>query len=113
MFLVSEVHPFTDGNGRVGRVFMNAALSAVDEQRILVPLSYRDDYLGGLRALSRSAEPRPLVRVLDYAQRYAVAIDWSDQRIAERMLARTNAFIPPDEVEESGLRLVLPEGAGP
>lgn len=111
MFLISEVHPFTDGNGRVGRVFMNAALSAADEQRILIPLSYRDDYLGGLRALSRSADPRPLVRVLEYAQRYASGIDWSDQRVAERMLRKTNAFVPPDEVEETGLRLALPDGA--
>ncbi|HSS32195.1 MAG TPA: Fic family protein [Solirubrobacterales bacterium] len=110
MFLISEVHPFADGNGRVGRVFMNAALSAASEQRIVIPLSYRDNYLGGLRALSRSGDPRPLIRVLDYAQRYAARIDWSDQAIAERALAATNAFIPPDVAEDLGKRLQLPEG---
>jgi len=26
MFLVSEVHPFLDGNGRIARVMMNAEL---------------------------------------------------------------------------------------
>jgi Fic family protein len=31
MFLVSEVHPFTDGNGRVGRVLMNAESTAAGE----------------------------------------------------------------------------------
>jgi Fic/DOC family len=108
MFLISEVHPFVDGNGRVGRVFMNAELSAAGEQRILIPLSYREDYLGGLRALSRGGDPRPLLRVLDFAQRYAAEIDWSDHRVARRMLAETNAFVPPDEAEEPGNRLKLP-----
>ena len=80
MFLVSEVHPFADGNGRVARVLMNAELSAAGEQRIVIPLSYRDDYLRGLRALSRNEDPRPLVRVIDFLQRYAAAIDWRDLR---------------------------------
>ncbi len=34
MFLVSEVHPFNDGNGRVARVTMNAELSSQDYQRL-------------------------------------------------------------------------------
>jgi fido (protein-threonine AMPylation protein) len=111
MFLVSEVHPFTDGNGRVARVLMNAELTAAGQQRITIPLSYRDDYLQGLRALSRNGNPRPLVQVLDFAQRYAAAIDWSDLDVAKEMLARTNAFVPPDVADEKGLRLVLPEEA--
>ncbi len=112
MFLVSEVHPFTDGNGRVARVLMNAELTASGQQRITIPLSYRESYLQGLRALSRNGNPRPLVRVLDFAQRYAAAIDWSNLDAAKGMLARTNAFVPPDVADEKGLRLELPEDAG-
>jgi hypothetical protein len=112
MFLISEAHPFTDGNGRVARVLMNAALSTADKQRIVIPLVYRDEYLQGLRALSRNSNPRPLIRVLDYAQRYAAAIDWSDLRVAERMLEQTNAFVTPDVADERGVRLQLPPGAG-
>lgn len=108
MFLVSEVHPFADGNGRVGRVLMNAALSAVDEQRIVIPLVYRDEYLQGLRALSRGSDPQPLIRVLDHAQEYAAAIEWHDLGLAERMLGETNALVPPDLAEERGLRLKMP-----
>jgi len=113
MFLVSEVHPFTDGNGRVARVLMNATLTAVDLQRIVVPLSARDDYMQSLRALSRNSDPRPFIRVLDYLQQYTAAIDWSDLGRAERELGASNAFVTPDVAEESGVRLVLPEGAGP
>ncbi len=108
MFLVSEVHPFADGNGRVGRVLMNAALSSAGEQRIVIPIVYRDDYLQALRALSRNSNPEPLIRVLDFAQAYAAAIDWSDLAAAERRLEETNAFVPPDLAEERGVRLRLP-----
>ena len=108
MFLIGEVHPFTDGNGRVARVLMNAELSAAGEQRIVIPIVYRDDYLRGLRALSRNANPQPLIRVLDFAQAYAAAIDWSDLPSAERMLERTNAFVTPDLAEERDVRLELP-----
>lgn len=110
MFLVSEVHPFADGNGRVARVLMNAELTAAGMQRIVVPLCFRDEYLAALRALSRGSDPRPLVRVLDFAQEYAAAIDWSDLDRAERMLEETNAFVPPDVAEADGLRLKLPAG---
>jgi hypothetical protein len=87
---------------------MNAELSAVGQQRIVIPLSYRDDYLGGLRALSRSGDPRPLVRVLDFAQQYSAAIDWSEQGLARRMLEQSNALVPPDEAEQTGRWLRLP-----
>lgn len=113
MFLVAEVHPFTDGNGRVARVLMNADLTAAGLQRVVIPLSSRDDYMLSLRALSHNADPRPLARVLDYLQQYAAAIDWSDLNRAEGALRATNAFITPFEVDETGKRLVLPTAANP
>ena len=36
-FLISEVHPFADGNGRMARVMMNAELVAGDQERIVIP----------------------------------------------------------------------------
>jgi len=108
MYLIGEVHPFADGNGRVARVLMNAELSAAGEQRIVIPIVYRDNYLQGLRALSRNGNPQPLVRVLDFAQAYAAAIEWSDLRDAERSLEQTNAFLTPEAAEERGVRLELP-----
>lgn len=110
-FLISEVHPFADGNGRVARVFMNAELSSQARQRIVIPLVFRDNYLQSLRALSRNGDPAPLIRVLDYAERYAAAIQWQDLATAERVLAETNAFVTPEEASESGARLALPPGA--
>ena len=45
MFLVVEVHPFVDGNGRVARIMMNAELASTDHWRIIMPTVLRDDYL--------------------------------------------------------------------
>lgn len=36
MFLVTEVHPFTDGNGRVALVQMNAELVAASQVPIVI-----------------------------------------------------------------------------
>lgn len=107
-FLVSEVHPFTDGNGRMARIMMNAELTAAGEQRVIVPIVYRDDYLQSLRALSRNGDPAPLIRVLDFAQHYASLVNWSALSGAEDTLRATNAFLEPDEARDRGVRLTLP-----
>lgn len=92
MFVVSEVHPFDDGNGRLARVMMNAELIAGRQRRILIPTAYRDDYLLALRALSRRAVAEPLVRMMDYAQAFSAAIDFSNLRAALAMLEKCRAF---------------------
>jgi hypothetical protein len=75
MFLVSEVHPFTDGNGRIARIMMNAELAAADQVRVLIPIVYRWNYLAALRALSCNAWPEPIIKTLAFAQRYVAARD--------------------------------------
>ena len=108
MFLVSEVHPFADGNGRIARVMMNAELVAGGEERIIIPTVFRGNYLAALRALSRTGRPEPLVRVLDYAQRWTRALDWRSLGVARRELDRCNAFLDSDEAEAEGRRLRMP-----
>lgn len=105
MFLVAEVHPFTDGNGRIARIMMNAELVAANEERIIIPTIYRDNYLAALRALSRTGNPAPLVRVLDFAQRWVASVPWGNVRDTEAELARQHALMESDEAEELGYRL--------
>ena len=97
MFLVSEVHPFADGNGRIARVIMNAELIAGGQQRIIIPTVYRDDYLGALRALSRTGRSQVLPEMLDQAQAFASRIDFSDLAGARRALEEAQAFREPSE----------------
>ncbi len=109
MFLVAEVHPFDDGNGRIARIMMNAELVAGGDSRIIIPTVYRNNYLAALRALSRTGRPAPLVGMLDFAQRWTNAIPWSaDDRSTRTALTEAHAFLDPAEAEEAGHRLRLP-----
>jgi fido (protein-threonine AMPylation protein) len=108
MFLVSEVHPFADGNGRTARVMMNAELVAAGEGRIIVPTVYRTNYLMALKALSQNGITGALVRAMDFAQRYTAAVDFSDMDRARAMLDQTHAFADPNEADAAGIRLTLP-----
>jgi len=104
MLLVSEVHPFTDGNGRTARIMMNAEFVAAGEERIIIPTAFRTDYLGALKAISHNALTTPLIRMVDYAQRYTHGIDWQDLAAARQVLEKTGAF-----AEGENARLRLPE----
>jgi hypothetical protein len=108
MFVVAEVHPFTDGNGRVARVMMNAELVAAGESRIIVPTVYRNNYMMALKALSQNGITGAIVRTLDFAQRYTAAIDFAELDRARFILDRTHAFADPNEADAAGIRLMLP-----
>ena len=109
MFVVLEVHPFRDGNGRVARVMMNAELSATDASRIVIPSVYRDEYISGLRRASLNAgDLSGLVRVMAHAWRWTAAMPWADRAAVEGQLEATNAVQDPLTAREAGLHLELP-----
>ena len=110
MMVILEVHPFTDGNGRVARVMMNAELSAANLARIVIPSVYRREYLGGIRRVSRSdgREVAGLVKVMSYAWRWTAAMPWEDRAATDGRLEATNALFDPDETPLDGIRLELP-----
>ena len=104
MFVVSEVHPFDDGNGRLARIMMNAELHAAGQMRTVVPTVFRDDYLGALRRLSRQEDPSVLVKALRFANDWTARIDFSDLETARAQMAATHAF----DLAEDGVRLLMP-----
>jgi hypothetical protein len=108
MFMVAEVHPFDDGNGRIARVMMNAELVANQQQRIIIPTVYRYNYISALKAISHNGFYQPIIKTLDFAQKYTGAVDWQNFEAALDILTKTRAFLDPNEAEENGLRLILP-----
>jgi hypothetical protein len=108
MFVVSEVHPFDDGNGRIARIMMNAELVAGGEHRIIIPSIYRNNYMMGLRGMSSNRHAEGLIASLDFAQRYTAAIDFSDLERARVELSATNAFRDSEEEAAGVARLQLP-----
>jgi len=103
MFLVAEVHPFADGNGRIARIMMNAELVQGKCCRIIIPTVYREDYLLALRALSRENRTDPYIRMISRAQNFVSGIDFNDYEQALAILRQCNAFSEPGEA-----KLVLP-----
>ncbi len=99
MVIVSETHPFADGNGRTARIMMNAELVAAGQERIIIPTAYRTDYLGALKAFSRNGLTAPLIRMLDNAQNYTGKIDWRSFEGARAMLEDTNAFAEGEDTK--------------
>jgi hypothetical protein len=97
MFLVSEVHPFLDGNGRIARVMMNAELSAKRLSKIIIPTVYREDYMGALRKLTRQRVADAYVRMLLRAYEFSSTL--AGQRIdeMEKYLIESDAFKEPKE----------------
>ena len=108
MFLVAEVHPFVDGNGRTARIMMNAELVSAGEQRIVIPTIYRANYLTALKALSNRTSAEPLSRVLDFAQRFTLSVDWTGFDRAQAVLQAAHAFMDSTTADERGIRLRLP-----
>jgi hypothetical protein len=88
MFLVAEIHPFTDGNGRLARLVMNAELSKLSACRIIVPTLFREEYLDCLRVLTRDGEPEPFVNAMQRIHHWSAAFDYSD---LDQVIAQMNA----------------------
>lgn len=107
-FLIAEVHPFVDGDGRLARIMMNAELSIAREERIIIPTVFRDNYVSALKALSQNARPEPLIRALDYAQRWTAAVSWRTLEETRRELVGCNAFFDTRDPKHEDHRLRLP-----
>lgn len=108
MFLVSGVHPFTDGNGRTARIMMNGELAEAGYTRIIIPTLLRSEYLSGLAGLTHNGRSAGLISVLNFAQQFTAQMDFSDLAYATRMLDATNAFMDPAIADAQGSRIVLP-----
>ncbi len=105
MFMVAEVHPFDDGNGRLSRIMMNAELIADDEQRIIIPTVYRNNYLMSLKGLSHNGITDAFIKTIDFAQKYTYSITWSDATTVGDLLKSTNAFTENIDDERAILKL--------
>ncbi|HEX3934525.1 MAG TPA: Fic family protein, partial [Puia sp.] len=95
MFLVSEVHPFLDGNGRIARIMMNAELSATGLSKIIIPTVYREDYMGALKKLTRQRDPDAYIRMMLRAWHFSSTVHDESRDEMERYLVRCQAFQEP------------------
>jgi hypothetical protein len=92
MFVVSETHPFTDGNGRTSRLLMNAFLSQREQCRIIIPTVFREDYLLSLKAMSHQGDATAYARAMGIGQAWASELNYDvDVPEMNRQLDECNA----------------------
>lgn len=97
MFMISEVHPFIDGNGRIARIMMNAELFRGGQSRIIVPTVFREDYILALRKLTRSKEPDTYIRVMEKLHKFSDNLYGANFDELNNYLVDCNAYEEPDK----------------
>lgn len=96
LFMISEVHPFADGNGRISKIMMNAELVAADQSKIIIPTVFREDYLNALCKLTRRNDPSVLIRAISRVRQFSANIQGDDFDATRNYLERCNAFKDTD-----------------
>ena len=96
MFLISEVHPFDDGNGRIARVMMNAELFQNNQCKIIIPTVFRDDYLLTIKKLTNQKDPTQYVEMLTKAHQFSSHLNFHNYDDFYKYLKFHNAFNEPD-----------------
>lgn len=95
-FVVSEVHPFNDGNGRTCRLILNRELIKGGSPTIIIPTVYRDDYMGVLKQASKRQLFNPFYRMFLRAWKFS-NLDFSDyQKIKKDITAKNWSFDPKE-----------------
>lgn len=103
MFLVSEVHPFDDGNGRLARIMMNAELVHHQVSKLIIPTVYRDDYILNLKKFTNQGNPSGYVRMMNRAHAFSHWLTPSSFDELQEQLVQSNAF---KESSQSVLKFV-------
>lgn len=105
-FLISEVHPFADGNGRISQLVMNAELSRTGEARIIIPTLFHEEYVDCQRQLTRQNDPTGHIRALILMQTWTAGFSYTEiNRLLETIKA-TNAL----EKSRVHFKLLMPDG---
>ncbi|MBQ4406427.1 MAG: Fic family protein [Bacteroidales bacterium] len=97
LFMTSEVHPFSDGNGRISRIMMNAELTAANQSKIIIPTVFRSDYLASLRQLTRRDNPEKIINAMLRVRQFSSLIAGESFLEVKAFLTRCNAFETDDD----------------
>lgn len=107
MFVVAEVHPFVDGNGRIARKMMNAELVAEGLERIIIPTCFREDYLLGLRSLTRHTNFNAYCRMLDRAHHFTASFNYLNLDDTEQRFIALTVFDEDSRLPDLGYRKAM------
>ena len=80
------IHPYFDGNGRIGRFLMNAMLASGGYPWTVIRLKRRTQYMAALEAASVQGEIKPLVKFIAQEMRGGTAVGRSCRAQLQRAI---------------------------
>jgi Fic family protein len=98
MFVISEVHPFLDGNGRVARVMMNAELTSAGQSKIIIPTVFRADYMGALKKFTKQRKCDTYIKMLQRAHEFSANVYAENMDDMQTYLTSCKAFVDDSDV---------------
>ena len=98
MFVISEVHPFLDGNGRIARVMMNAELVKAVQSKIIIPTVFREDYMGALKKFTKQRKCDTYIKMLQLAHEFSAKVYAEEMDEMQDYLTSCNAFNEDSDV---------------
>ncbi len=98
MFVISEVHPFLDGNGRIARVMMNAELVKAGQSKLIIPTVFREDYMGALKKFTKQRKCDTYIKMLQRAHEFSANVYSENMDDMQAYLTSCNAFIEDSDV---------------
>jgi len=63
-FLFTYIHPFMDGNGRIGRFLMNVMFASGGYDWVIIPVDKRDAYMNALEKASVQGDIKPFAKFI-------------------------------------------------
>ncbi|HVY53209.1 MAG TPA: Fic family protein, partial [Gammaproteobacteria bacterium] len=63
-FIFVFIHPYMDGNGRIGRFIMNSLFAAGGFPWIIIPVAHRSDYFQALEKASVEGDIKPFTQFI-------------------------------------------------
>ncbi|SIO64320.1 Fic family protein [Paraburkholderia phenazinium] len=107
LFLIAEVHPFEDGNGRLSRLIMNAELSRVERCRIIIPTLFHPQFVDCLRVLTQGQHTEPLIKAMSRMAKWCAQFDYSGLANLILQIRATNSL----EESPAEFRLLNADGS--
>lgn len=92
LFLIAEIHPFADGNGRLSRLVMNAELSRIGRCRIIIPTLFHPQFIDCLRALTQGKRTDPLIHAISRMALWCAQFDYANLAELVSAMTATHAF---------------------
>ena len=86
-FMFVYIHPYMDGNGRMGRFLMNVLLASAGYPWTIIPVERRDEYMVALEAASVSGDIRPFAEFVGDLVRRALNRQQPSRSLGEPPLA--------------------------